>query len=120
MSPVLQQFLTLLVPVVVAILTVPLLTYIKKAITAIGNLPAPVQQLIALIIAWGLNELATVLGVTLPTSLGGFDSASVGTLFSAMLAYILHIAQQTSQVKATLASSTVVKGNVTVSPPVAK
>lgn len=101
MNPILLQFLTLLVPVIVGIATVPLMDLLKKLSTLVDGLPDAVKQLLVIVIAYLLNLVGHALGVTLPTSLGGFDSVTVGSLISAILAYVLKNAQQLSTIKAT-------------------
>lgn len=101
----LQQILTLAIPVIVGVLTVPLVNLIKKASTWVDALPDAVKQLFVLLVAYAANLLSGLLGVTLPTSLGGFDSTAVGTLISAVLAYLLHLASSVSIVKSTQAAT---------------
>jgi hypothetical protein len=119
MNPTLLQFLTLLIPVIVGIGTVPLFDLIKKLSSLIDGLPDAVKQLLVLVIAYLLNLLGSALGVTLPTTLGGLDSMTVGTLLSAILAYILKNAAQLSTIKAVTHATATTVGSP-VSNPVSK
>lgn len=100
MSPQLQQTVTLLIPIVVGILTVPIMNGFKALSDYVCKLPPTAQRALVGLIAYLLNLVAGLLHITLPTSLGGFDSTAVGTLIAATLAYGLHAANQLVAIKA--------------------
>jgi hypothetical protein len=93
-----------LIPVIGAIVTVFLFSKIKALAAWVANLPAPAQQTAVAVIASLLNLLATKTGLPLPSTLGGLDMTTVGTLVTAGLAYVLHLAQQSSATAASVAT----------------
>lgn len=103
----LQQILTLAIPIIVGIVTVPIVNLFKQASTWLDKQPDVIKQLLVLLFAYGANLIAQKTGITLPTSIGGFDSASVGTLITTILAYILHLASSVSTVKTAISTPTV-------------
>jgi hypothetical protein len=101
MSPQLAQLLSLLAAAVIGIFVVPLFDWFKqKVIPFVDGLPAPIQQSIVLAVVYGLNWLATLVGVTPVTQIGGVDSTYVQTLLSAVVAFLLKNAQHVAAVKA--------------------
>lgn len=90
MLKILTDFLQVLGPTLVGILTVPLFGLIKKLITALDGLPAWTQQILAVVIAGGLTALGSALQVTLPTDLHLFASPDVSALISGAIALAVH------------------------------
>lgn len=93
MNPTLLQFLTLLIPVIVGIAAVPIYDLIQEVITDLKKLPPSITQVLVLVFPLLANGIAQTTGVVLPTSLGGLNSAAVGTVISGLLAYLLKLAQ---------------------------
>lgn len=107
MSPSLQQALALLIPVIVAVLTVPLFNLLKQASAWVNGLPDPVKQTLVMVWAGAANILVSVIpGLTLPSTLAGINTTAVGTALTTILAWALHAASQLSVVKATQAIAT--------------
>jgi len=80
----------LLGPVLVAMLTVPIMGYLKRAAGWIDGLAAGFQQILVVLIAAGLTWLGVMLNVALPTDLSLFAEADVSALLSAAMAYGIH------------------------------
>ena len=107
MSPQLQQMLALLIPVFVAVVTVPLFNLLKKGSDWVNGLPDPVKQMLVMLWAGLANMLIGVVpGLTLPSTLAGLNTTAVGTALTTILAWALHAASQISSVKATQAIAT--------------
>lgn len=105
MNPILLQFLTLMIPVIVGIVAVPAYDLLQEIIVDLKKLPAWVTQLIVLIIPLAANLIFQQTGVMLPTSLGGLNSAAVGTVISSVLMYILKLAQKAQQNSTAIATT---------------
>lgn len=105
MNPQLAQFIGLIGAAVIGIFVVPLFDWFKKTVIPfIDGLPAPIQQAIVLAVCYGINLLATLVGVTPVTSIGGVDSTYVQTLLSALLAFGLKAAQHVATIKSAVAT----------------
>ena len=104
MSPQVQSFLALLIPIIVAVGTVPAFNAIKKASAWVNSLPDPAKQAVVMLWAGVANILVSVIpGLNLPPTLAGMNTAAVGTALTTVLAYLLHLASTVSSVKATQA-----------------
>ena len=83
-------------PVVVGLLTVPVLGGIKKLASLIDRLPAAVQQILAVLIASGLTWVGTTMSMVLPEGCALFANLAprpVGDL-------LLHVVRGTSPTQA--------------------
>ena len=94
---IIWQLVQLIGPAVVAWLTVPLLGQLKKAVVAIDKLPSVAQQLIAILMAYGLTLLGGFLSVALPTELALFGEADVSALLSAAMAFAIHAGKKAKE-----------------------
>lgn len=91
------EIVTLLAPVVVGILTVPILQGIKRVVTVVDNLPAWGKQIAAVLIAYGLAQLAAVAQTPLPETLHAFSGEQVEALVSAGIALAIHAGKKASE-----------------------
>jgi|SRR5581483_3861473 len=114
MSPQVHQLLAMLIPLVVAIITVPLFNLLKRASAVVNGWPDPLKQLVVMVVAAAVNWLTVLIGMTPPVNPTGVDQTALGAMLSALLAYLLHLASQMSTVKATQAS---VAARVGAAPP---
>lgn len=87
---ILLKLLGLVGPMLVALLTVPLMAGLKKAVTLLGKLPPVAQQVLVLLISFGLTQLGALLNVAIPTDLTLFADSDVNALLSAALAMAIH------------------------------
>ncbi len=92
------EFLTYILPVVVAAVATGAFEYFQKAVALLNALPAIAKQVIVALATFGLTKLAVFLGITLsvldPTQL---TSGDVSALISAGLAYVFHLGKQTKE-----------------------
>ena len=84
-------------PTLVAILTVPLFSLVKKYQAWVDALPAWVKQVIVVAVAGLLTWIGTFLNVILPTDLAIFGSPEISTLLSAAMAYGIHAGRNTKK-----------------------
>jgi len=85
------QLLEMLVPIIVGIVSVPIFSGIKSAVTFIDGLNPNIQRVLVAVQAWGLAQLAALLNILpLLESLAVFDLTTVETIAAAALAYALH------------------------------
>ncbi len=77
-------------PLLAAWLTVPVLGWIKGWLSLLDRAPAPVQQVAALLTAYGLATLGARLDVFLPGGLELFTGESLEGLVTAGLAFAFH------------------------------
>lgn len=87
---ILTQGLELLGPTLVALLTVPALGAIKRAVAFVDGWPAWAQQLSAVLIAAGLTQLGGLTSTVLPESLQLFTGENIEALLSAAMAFGIH------------------------------
>lgn len=80
----------LLGPIIVAMLTVPLMGWLKRVAGWIDGLAAGFQQILVVLIAAGLTWLGATLNVVIPVDLALFAEADVSALLSAAMAYGIH------------------------------
>ena len=80
----------LLGPTLVAILTVPVMSGLKRLWGWIGSLPPWVQQLLVVLLAAVFTEIGTLLNVALPADVSLFTEADWSALLSAAMAYGIH------------------------------
>jgi hypothetical protein len=107
MSPLVQNLIHYIAPAVIAFLTFYLVDLFKGLNSWIDGLPAIAKQLLVLAISYALTQIGALLGITLPTSIAGFDSTSISALLSGLLAFALKHGQQiaaTQNVTKTVAS----------------
>ena len=81
-------------PVVVGLLTVPVLGGIKKLASFIDRLPAAVQQILAVLIASGLTWVGTTMSMVLPEGFALFTGHEVEGLLAGVLALAIHAGQK--------------------------
>jgi len=93
----LTELLAYIGPTVVAILTVPLMRGIKYVVTVVDKLPAWVQQLVTVVLAFGLTQLGALTNMVLPESLHLFTDADVAGLISAGMAFAIHAGQKAKE-----------------------
>ena len=74
----------------VAILTVVLMGGIKNLLAWVDSLSPSVQQIIVVLLAYGLTHLGAWLTLALPTELALFTEADVSSLLNAAMAYGIH------------------------------
>ncbi len=86
----LNELSLVLAPTIVAMLTVPVMRGIKFLITAVDGFPAWAQQIMTVLIAFGLSKLAALTGTVLPESLELFSGNDAEALVSAALAMAMH------------------------------
>ncbi len=77
-------------PLLAAWLTVPVLGWIKGWLSLLDRAPAPVQQVAALLTAFGLAKLGAWIDVFLPGELQLFTGESLEALVTAGLAFAFH------------------------------
>lgn len=92
------KMLELIGPTLVAILTVPLLGWVKKVVQIIDAFPPWAQQILAVLMAFGLTQLGTFLNVQLPTELSLFTESSASALLSAAMAFGIHAGKKAREV----------------------
>ncbi len=80
----------MLVPVIVAIVSVPLFGYVKKVVVFIDALHPNIQRLLVVVQVWALALLSQLAGVALPDNLAGFELSTVESVVAAALAFLLH------------------------------
>lgn len=90
----LLQLLEMLGPTLVAILTVPLMGVFKRLVTFLDTLPAWAQQMITVVIAFGLTQLGAMTNMVLPEAFHLFGDADVAGLISAGMAFAIHAGQK--------------------------
>lgn len=84
----------LLGPTIVALLTVPIMGKLKKAVRWIDNLAAGFKQILVVLIAAGLTWLGATINVALPVDLSLFTEADISALLSAAMALGIHAGQK--------------------------
>jgi hypothetical protein len=83
-----------MIPIVVAAVLVPLYDKIKKGVSLLDGLPAPVTQIIVGVSAW-LFTKAVAAGIALTgADLTTLTQGDVGALASAGLAYVFKLSQK--------------------------
>lgn len=98
------EFLTFMLPILVAAVTTYLFEGLQKVVALIDGLPAVVKQVAVAAIAFGLTKLSVLLGIQLTTTdVAGLQPADVSALASAGLAYVFHLGQQAKAMKANTA-----------------
>lgn len=81
-------------PLIAGLLTVPLTRAITNLVAFLDRAPAPVKQLIALVIAFGLTKLGGLLQLVLPESIELFTGSTTEALIAAAIAYGVHAGQK--------------------------
>lgn len=99
-SDMLQQLGALMIPILVAIFTVPIFDFLQKVSAWLDALPPTVKRLIVALIVAVFNWLTVLVGIAPTQSPTGLSQTAVGTVLSALLAYLLHAATQLIKVKA--------------------
>jgi len=87
---IISKLLELVGPTVVALATVPLMGLLKKGLALLDKAPAMLQQILVILIAFGLTQLGGVVNVALPTDLSLFTESDLGALLSAGMAMAIH------------------------------
>ena len=90
----LLELASLIGPTVAGLLTVPILSGIKRLVTVIDRAPAAVKQVLAILIAFGLTKLGELAQVALPGELSLFTGSDVEALLSAAIAFGVHAGQK--------------------------
>ena len=85
-----MELLELLGPTLVGLATVPAMSVVKYIVHAIDRLPAAAQQILAVLIAYGLAQLGTLTNLVLPETLHLFSGETVDALLSAAMAFGIH------------------------------
>lgn len=85
-----EMLLELVGPTLVALLTVPVLAGVKYVVTAIDGWPAPIQQMLAVLVAAGLAQLGALTNLVLPETLQLFTGETVEALLAAAMAFGVH------------------------------
>jgi DMSO reductase anchor subunit len=80
----------LLVPLVIALVTVPVVNVLKRLHTRIEESHAAVKQVAAVLVAAGLTWVAGVLQTPLPEALHLIEAGHVEAVLSAALAMAIH------------------------------
>jgi hypothetical protein len=88
---------TMLVPVLVSILTVPILDGLKRISTAIDGLPGWVKQILAVFVAYGLTQGAALAQLPLPDQLHLVTEVDVQSVLSAIGAWAIHAGRKASE-----------------------
>ena len=84
------EFLKLLGPVLVSILTVPLMGLIKQGLAFVDRLSPNFQRLVVLILTFFLTQLGLFLNVATPEDITLFAESDLSALLSAALALAIH------------------------------
>ena len=92
------QLMELLGPTLVAILTVPVMTLVKKGWTWVGKWPPWAQQITVVLVAALFTELGTFLNMALPSDVMLFTEETWGALLSAAMAMGIHAGQRAKAV----------------------
>jgi len=90
MLTLLSSLLELLGPLLVGLLTVPIMGLVKQAVGFLDSMPAAVQQIVAVLIAFGLTQLGGLANTILPEGLALFTGADIEALLSAGIAFAVH------------------------------
>lgn len=77
-------------PVLVAMLTVPIQAGVKRLASVMDKLPAWVQQLLTLVIAWVLTQAGSTVNPVLPEPVQLFSASDTSALISAGMAWAIH------------------------------
>ena len=64
--------------------------WVKNLASFVGDLPAMVQRLLVVVVAWVLGVLASVLNVALPETLAALDISAIETAVASGFAMLLH------------------------------
>ena len=64
--------------------------WVKNLASFVGDLPAMVQRLLVVVVAWVLGVLASLLNVTLPETLAALDISAIETAVASGFAMLLH------------------------------
>lgn len=91
-----MELLELLGPTIVALLTVPVMSGLKFSVNVLDNLPAAAQQIVAVLIAYGLAKLGALTSLVLPDTLHLFTGETVDALLSAAMAFGIHAGKKAS------------------------
>lgn len=86
-----------LAPLIIGMLTVPVMNTLKKAVVFVDNLSAPVQQIVVVLIAWGLTHLTSLTNVVLPESLHLVTGDHIEALLSAAIAFGIHAGKRAKE-----------------------
>lgn len=100
MNPTILAIISLLAPIIIGVIQVPIYDEIQKVLSFLKTLPAWLTQLLVVLLSFGANQLFSLTGIQIPTTTTGFTSASIGAVLSATLAFILKNAQNVSATKA--------------------
>jgi len=98
MPDLLVQYLDMALPLVAAMLTVPLMDWLKKVQTWVGRLSPTKQRFVAATIAFVITVIGEKLNVMLPTDLQLITPDKMEAAASAAMAFAIHAAQKAKSV----------------------
>lgn len=85
-----NSLLQALAPLAVALLTVPLMEALQKAVVWLDGQMAFVKQIVVVLIAWVLTQLGGLLDLALPTDLALFTGNDMEAVIAAAVAFAIH------------------------------
>ncbi len=89
------DFVTVLIPIIVAGLTTVIFDGLKRALAVLDTAPAIVKQALVAVMAVALTKAAAFFGLTLSTTdIGALNPEDIQALASAALAYLFHAGKQ--------------------------
>ncbi len=88
------ELLTMLGPTIVAILTVPLMRGIKFTVTVVDGWPPAVQQIMTVVLAFGLSKLGALTNLVFPEAFHLFGEGDAAALISAGMAFAIHAGEK--------------------------
>lgn len=94
-----MELITVLIPIVVGAATTWLFDRFKQGLALLDDAPAVVKQIAVAVLAFGLTQLAALLGITLSThDIAGLTPTDISTILSALIAYLLHSGKQNTAI----------------------
>jgi hypothetical protein len=94
------DFLTVLIPIIVAGLTTIIFDGLKRGLDVLDNAPMLVKQALVAVLAVALTKAAAALGIVLSTSdVYALNPEDISALASAGLAYLFHAGKQNKAIR---------------------
>lgn len=93
---ILYEYLAFAGPTAAGLITVPVLDALKAVSNLVDRTPAPVKQILAVTIAFGLTKLGSLLSIALPGDLALFTGSDIEGLVSAGIAMAAYAGRKAS------------------------
>ncbi len=95
-----HEFVTMLIPVVVAAVTMPLFDGFTRVVGFLDKLPAWGKQIAVAVLSFGITKLAVVLGVQLSVvDVAALTSQDVAALASAGFTYLFKLGKTQKEIR---------------------